>query len=205
MLRLYYGGTPTRQQGQIAMTDQNDSSGKFRGKYRIPSARAAWWDYAAPGAYFITICTAGRRPFFGRVAKGEMHLSPIGEIAAQYWQEIPRHTAGHVSLDVFVVMPNHVHGIIVIHDSPVAAPVTPNTDDHPMAAISPRAGSLGAIVRSYKSAVSRWCRQNGYPEFAWQARFHDHIIRNPQEYERIAAYIVANPLNWDEDRYFHEE
>ncbi len=186
----------------------NDSSRKFRGKYRIPSARRPGWDYASPGAYFVTICTHNRQPFFGHIAGGEMRLSPIGETARRFWQEIPGHTAARVSVDVFVVMPNHVHGIVVIHDDPVAVETlqcnVSTATDNPMSAISPRAGSLGAIVRSYKSAVTRWCRQNGHPEFAWQSRFHDHIIRNQREYKRIAAYIIRNPAQWTEDRY-HEE
>ena len=81
----------------------------FRGKYRVETTRLPGWDYASAGWYFVTICTRDRQPFFDHIAKEEMHLSPIREIAARFWQEIPRHTAGRVSLDAFVVMPNHVH------------------------------------------------------------------------------------------------
>ncbi len=181
---------------------------RFKDKYRIETTRLPGWDYASAGWYFVTICTRGRQPFFGRIANGEMYLSPIGETAVQFWQEIPRHTAAHVSLDAFVVMPNHVHGIIVIHDKPTVvetlqcnvSTTTDDVDKNPMSAISPRAGSLGAIIRSYKSAVTRWCRQNGYPEFAWQARFYDHIIRNEKALRNIRQYIFENPLRWERDR-----
>lgn len=89
--------------------------GKFRNRYRIPSSRAQWWDYARPGAYFITIVTAHRRYFFGNIANGNISLSPVGEFARQCWYEIPDHFE-RVSLDAFVVMPNHVHGIIIMED-----------------------------------------------------------------------------------------
>ncbi len=212
----------------------------FKDKYRSETTRLRGWDYASTGWYFVTICTRNRRPFLGQVIGGEMHLSSIGVIAADYWLQIPNHTVGMVDLDAFVIMPNHVHGIIVIHDRsdqevagvgdvgdnadvgnvgdnadvgsfaavgtlhcnvPTAAndsPIVPN----PMARISPRAGSLGAIIRSYKSAVSRWCNQNGHPEFGWQARFYDHIIRNERALNRIRNYIINNPLRWHYDRYF---
>jgi len=185
----------------------------FRNKYRIETTRLRGWDYAAAGGYFVTLCTRNRLPFFGEIRGGEMHLSPIGEIACEYWLQIPQHTAGNVELDVFVVMPNHVHGIIIIRDSvvetlqcnvstttPPTRNVSTTTTPNPMAQISPRAGSLGAMIRSYKSAVSRWCAQNGYPEFGWQARFYDRIIRDETALQNIRRYILENPLKWETDR-----
>ena len=171
---------------------------RFKNKYRIETTRLPGWDYAAAGWYFVTICTRDRRSFFGNVENGEMHLSPMGEIAVQFWQEIPQHTTGWVTLDAFVVMPNHVHGIIVIVETLQCNVST--GDDNPMSAISPRAGSLGAIIRSYKSAVTRWCRQNGYTEFGWQPRFYDHIIRDEKALNNIRRYIAENPLRWSEDQ-----
>ncbi|MFQ5613647.1 MAG: transposase [Anaerolineae bacterium] len=180
---------------------------RFKDKYRIETTRLPGWDYTSAGWYFVTICTRDRQMFFGHIENGEMHLSPIGEIAAQFWCEIPQHTAGSVTLDAWVVMPNHVHGIIVIHDTPMVetlqcnvSTTTTATTNNPMSAISPRAGSLGAIIRSYKSAVTRWCRQNGHPEFGWQSRFYDHIIRNEKALNNIRRYITENPLRWQEDQ-----
>ncbi len=170
----------------------------FKDKYRIETTRLCGWDYVSAGWDFVTICTRNHLPFFGEIHGGEMHLSPLGEIACDDWAQIPQHTACNVDLDAFVVMPNHVHGIIVIRNvdangagetlqcnvSPVHRNVetlhcnvsttaaAPRATDNPMAHISPRAGSLGAMIRSYKSAVSCWCAQNGYPEFGWQARFY---------------------------------
>ena len=87
---------------------------KFAGKYRIPSARAPWWDYANDGAYFVTICTAHRECCFGDVADGKMHFSTLGQIANNIWEEIPNQFP-YAELGVYQVMPNHVHGIIVIN------------------------------------------------------------------------------------------
>ncbi len=85
----------------------------FKNKYRIETTRLRGWDYASAGWYFVTICTRNRLPFFGAMERGDMRLSPIGEIAADFWAQIPRHTAGNVDVDAFIVMPNHVHGIVV--------------------------------------------------------------------------------------------
>ena len=167
---------------------------RFKNKYRINSTRLQGWDYTSPGWYFVTICTRNRQPFFGHITNGVMHLSPIGKIADQYWREIPNHTAGHVSLDAHVVMPDHVHGIIVIHNRVIEA------SQRDVSTISPRAGSLGAIIRSYKAAVTRWCRRNGYTAFAWQPRYYDHIIRKKDDLIRIRQYILDNPQRWEMDR-----
>jgi REP element-mobilizing transposase RayT len=103
------------------------SAEKFARKYRIASARAAWWDYASDGVYFITICTDKRKHFFGHVADKKMILSALGKIAHQYWQQIPQHFP-FVSLDEFVIMPNHVHGIIVIDKSKYGNTTVPTHD-----------------------------------------------------------------------------
>jgi REP element-mobilizing transposase RayT len=86
----------------------------FKNKYRIESARLQGWDYTAAGWYFVTICTQNRECFLGEVVAGEMQLSPIGETASQYWKDIPQHSSKNIGIDVFVIMPNHVHGIVVI-------------------------------------------------------------------------------------------
>lgn len=86
---------------------------KFKNKYRIESIRAQWWDYRNAGAYFITICTKNRAPYFGAIKEGKMQLSPTGVLADVFWHEIPKHTA-NAELGAFVVMPNHIHGIIIL-------------------------------------------------------------------------------------------
>jgi putative transposase len=91
-------------------------SDKFQDIYRIPSARADWWDYRKAAAYFVTICTAGREHYLGEIKDGNMQLSEMGKIAQINWTEIPNHFP-FVKLDAFVMMPNHVHGILVIDHS----------------------------------------------------------------------------------------
>jgi putative transposase len=171
----------------------------YKNKYRIESARLKGWDYRSAGHYFVTICTWNREQFFGEVAEGEMCLSPIGEIAAQFWVEIPSHYTG-VEMNDFVIMPNHVHGIIVIVSGAAETLRSTSLLNSKMSAISPKAGSLGAIVRSYKSAVSHWARSNGMTSFEWQARFYNHIIRDEKSFNQIRRYIFDNPIKWESDR-----
>lgn len=188
---------------------------KYLNKYRVESARAAWWDYGSPGAYFITICTADRKHYFGEIRDGVMHLSHVGVIADILWHEIPHH-AKNVELGAFVVMPNHIHGILILNGggdggdvetghalSLPATPATPATPAPTSAAKrfrNPGKNTVSSIVGSYKSAVTKHAQRLGY-EFAWQPRFHDHIIRDDAEYQRINDYIESNPENWDKDRF----
>jgi len=190
---------------------------RFKGKYRVESTRLPNWNYAAKGWYFVTICTRERTHFFGEVITSQMEFSTIGEIAQQFWAEIPKHF-NHTYIDAYVIMPNHVHGIIVIdrphqvnRDRPPNVEMLPpnvetlqcnvSTRGQFMSDISPQAGSLGAIVRSYKSAVSRWSHQNGFEDFAWQDRFYDRIIRADGSLNCIRQYIVNNPTKWELDRH----
>lgn len=198
---------------------------KYRQKYRIPSARLQQWDYRNAGAYFITICTENREPFFGHIAHGRMHLSPTGAIADVLWHEIKNHHPT-VQLDAFIVMPNHIHGILILGDGdidetsvetlhatslpPTQKPIPPsksqstdinNPDKNEfMAGISPKRGSISSIVRSYKSAVTKHARRLGY-DFGWQSRFYDHIIRDKKSFENIRNYILRNPENWTGDKF----
>jgi REP element-mobilizing transposase RayT len=206
---------------------------KFNNKYRIPSARAQWWDYRRAGAYFITICTQNRVHYFGEIENGQMRLSGMGVIADVLWHEIPHHSP-LVKLGAFVVMPNPIHGILVLTEpAPVvddgggdvdrdvasrrdvacnvsttttgAATTPPTTAKNEfMSNISPKSNSISAIVRSYKSAVTKHAHRLGF-DFAWQTRFHDHIIRNDESFENISHYIINNPANWQEDKFFKSE
>jgi len=189
---------------------------KFRGKYRIDSARLKNWDYGQPGAYFVTIVTKNREHFFGEIVDGEMVLSDIGQIAQQYWSEIPRHFS-FIRLDEMVVMPNHIHGILWIErdtgtktlnavETLHATSLPHNDKNKKMAKISPKRGSLATVIRSFKSAVTMKSRCKyathgvSFVDFAWQPRFHDRIIRNDDELGRIRHYIRQNPKMWERDR-----
>jgi len=180
----------------------------YKGKYRVESTRLPHRDYGANGWYFVTICTRDRTFFFGDVISGEIHLSKIGQIAQQFWADIPDHCA-YTDLDAYVVMPNHLHGIVIINKPnsscrDVACKVSTFRGDtefyRARSLMSPKAGSLGAIIRSYKAAVSQWCKRNNYSSFAWQPRFYDHIIRADESLDRIRDYIINNPAKWEDDK-----
>lgn len=181
---------------------------KFQNKYRIPSARLPNWDYSWPGIYFITICTHNRIHYFGEIENGNMIYSPVGAIANVLWHEIKNHTK-NVELGEFVVMPNHIHGILILNDVETlhATSLPPETlpphttKNEQMAKISPKPNSISTIVRSYKSAVTKHANRLGL-DFIWQTRFHDHIIRDVVSYENISNYITNNPLNWRDDKFY---
>ncbi len=175
-------------------------------KYRYrKSIRLQSWDYRRSAFYFVTICTKDQKHYFGDIRDGKMGLSVQGCAAWYFWKQIPAHS-DNVQLDAFVVMPNHVHGIIqILPDEKGVPPVgtLPATslqtnNRNRMSEISPKPGSLSTIIRSYKSGMTRWCNRKGY-EFCWQSRFHDHIIRNYRSLNRIRQYIECNPLNWEKD------
>ncbi|PKQ62938.1 hypothetical protein BZG01_16795 [Labilibaculum manganireducens] len=169
------------------------------------------YDYTNTGWYFVTICTKNREHFFGEIRNEEMQLSVIGKQAQIFWLEIPKHFP-NVELGEFVIMPDHIHGIIgIVNRKGVACKIptdisniackiptskiptdTSNKNEY-MASISPKSGSLSAIIRSYKSALTRWCGLNDSHSFSWLARFHERIIRNQEEYNRIEEYIHSNP------------
>ena len=176
---------------------------RYRG-YLVESARLRGWDYSSEGLYFVTICVRDRQPVFGEIVDGELRLSGLGVLAGWHWLKIAAHHPNALA-DAFVVMPNHVHGIVRItrpHERArggeggprrdVACYVSPAST---MPVAPPGAGSLGAIVRGYKAAVSRWAQGNGYSGFAWQGRYYDHIIRDEESLLAIRRYIGDNPAN----------
>ncbi|MGB3454529.1 MAG: transposase [Moheibacter sp.] len=198
---------------------------KYQNKYRIASARAQWWDYGWNRAYFITICTKNREHFFGEIKNGKMILTPLGAIAHVLWHEIPHH-AKYVELGDFVVMPNHIHGILII-DKPNSADEIPKTTNdvqtgaggvriesdsgqtgHALS-LSKNPGqkrfqnigknTISSIVGSYKSAVTKYANRLELPH-DWQDLFYDNIIRSDADYQRISNYIVNNPKNWKDDK-----
>ena len=163
------------------------------------SPRLKDYDYTESGAYFVTICTQNRLYLFGDVHNSEMVLSKAGEIATERWLALPEHHP-HVELDLFVVMPNHMHGILVLTDeNPVETALSEN-NNHRL-----QSRSLGTIVGSYKSSVTRHIRQ-AIPEYAqqtiWQPRYHDHIIRNPDDLHRLQDYVHYNPARWQADIFY---
>lgn len=192
---------------------------KFHGKYRIPSNRHKNWDYRNNGYYFITICTQNRKHFFGKIVDGKMELNKIGEIVHTQWYASEK-IRQNIFLDEFVIMPNHIHGIVVIDNNgdnngrdvlqnvstrnvPTTQNIYTNTTTNPrnkfMSEISPSSNSLPMMIRQFKSAVTRHAGQI-IPQFGWQFNYYDHIVRNQKSLERIRKYIVNNPSMWQRDR-----
>ena len=215
---------------------------KFQNKYRIPSARAQWHDYNG-GEYFVTICTRHRQHYFGEIRKDEMILSEIGKYAVECIENVGYHFTG-VEFPLFVVMPNHVHLIVLINDifdgksndcnggadgcidddctdggcdvdcRDVIYGVSTGTAEtgaaeqnslilknEKMQSIANKCGRLSHAISNFKSSVTRYANENKL-DFGWQARFHDHIVRDQEEMNRIADYIQNNVLRWKEDKFY---
>jgi REP element-mobilizing transposase RayT len=162
------------------------------------SIRLKEYDDSRPGANFVTICTHNRHCLFGEVADGEMRLNEWGEIVRHCWFEIAAHFPS-VALDQYVVMPNHIHGIIVLMDLPVGAThASPLLHTRPR---GPQRQSIASIVGSFKSAVTKQINQQGGTSGTplWQRNYYEHIIRNEEALNRIRQYIHENPQCWVSD------
>jgi len=196
------------------LKQQNMSEERYKDLYRVKSARLPGWDYRNEGGYFVTICTKNMECFFGDVVNGKVILSEIGLLAHKFWNNIPVHFP-FVILDAFIIMPNHIHGILILdstvetfhepaetlHNPVQTLHATSLPEDNSkqinkkMSQISPVYGSLSTIIRSYKSAVSKESRLIN-SDFNWLPRFYDRIIRNTKEYNNIKNYIFENPDRW---------
>ncbi len=156
------------------------------------------WDYSWSGRYFITICTKNRVHYFGQIRDGKMILSNVGVIADILWYEIKNH-AKNVELDAFIVMPNHIHGILILKNDKIID----IKDESPgqKRFRNPGKNTVSSIIGSYKSAVSRHAHRLGY-DFEWQSRFWDVIIRSDEQFYRVRNYIKNNVKNWNEDKFY---
>lgn len=163
----------------------------FQDKYRIENIRRQNWDYSAPGLYFVTICTRQRRMYLGTIENFAAKLSAIGEFAQQEWQAIPGRFK-NVNLDEFVIMPNHLHGVIKISGQ-WQPKLRRNDIGNRLSDVSPRSGSLSHIIRCYKGGVTYWCKQQGFG-FGWQTGFHDRIIRGPKSLEAVPRIYSKEPI-----------
>ena len=195
--------------------------------YNLPqrkSPRATWHDYNGAN-YFVTFCTKNRELYFGDVVDGRMELSEIGQWVQTQIEQTAVIRQNDVEIPIFVVMPNHVHLIVVYNrvvprrdaSNASACRDTSNAsacrDTSNVSAngatdargaslrFGPQSGNLSSVVRGIKSAVTKYAIEHDIP-FAWQSRYHDHIIRNQMEMNRIAEYIQNNPMKWDLDRFY---
>ncbi len=159
--------------------------------------RLPGYDYRLPGHYFVTICTKNRQSLFGSIDGERLHLNSFGRAVENCWLDLPRHY--RCTLDAFVVMPNHVHGVIIIPDAPrlVGAGLNPRLRDVGIFAQHP----LTEIARGFKTfsaaAVNRLRQSPGAT--LWQRSFPEHILRTEHDLERVRAYIRLNPERWDND------
>lgn len=162
------------------------------------SIRLSGYDYSQQGAYYITIVTNKRKCVFGEIIRGEIQLSKIGSIVDNVWLSIPEHFP-HVTAEVYQIMPNHIHGIIVIVGARHAVPLQGIENFG-----KPVRGSIPTIVRSFKSEVTRRVNvlRNTPGEILWQRNYYEHVIRDEKEYQAMFDYIIMNPQNWEDDAEF---
>jgi REP element-mobilizing transposase RayT len=189
-------------------------SDRFQNKYRIPPARAQWWDYGNNSAYFITICTKNKQPFFGDILNGKMQLSELGKIAEHIYLQITKQFP-FIILDEFIIMPDHFHCIIIINNPPPAVQTRfiasqendPINNSNSLESKKLPGGitgtknpmlndNLSRAIRWYKGRTTFECRKI-HADFEWQTLFHDHIIRDETSFQNIKTYIIDNPKTWD--------
>lgn len=166
-------------------------------QFRLPN-----YDYSTPSLYFITICTKNKLHYFGEIVDNNLKPTEIGVLVQNKWQEIPKHFP-NIKLHSFCLMPNHLHGVLEI----IRSGHSVGTHDH---AVGTRRGTflqyiaiksgqtISSSINHFKGSVTKRCNQQNLP-FAWQPRFHDHVIRTEKEYIAISKYIFDNPINWAKD------
>ena len=162
---------------------------------RKQSPRLGGWNYRAPGRYFVTICSHEKHPIFGAIENDQMNLNDIGRIVRREWTNIPSFYQ-KVAIDEFIIMPNHLHGIIILKPPAEAPPVRSR-----LCRDRPSGAHLSRIIGNFKSYTSRHINSAfGEPgNSIWQKSYHDRIIRSDDELEKIRSYILHNPSNWSHD------
>lgn len=161
------------------MADNTDKRKPVRRSIRLPK-----YDYSQSNIYFITICSYQRKEIFGQVIDDAVLLSPIGRVVDKLWSEIPTHDKSVFS-EEYIVMPDHLHGILRFtrEDS--------KTRSYAVQAVP--SGSLAAVVRAFKAAVTKQCRTTGLIETVWQRNYYERVIRDEDELRRVIEYIRNNP------------
>jgi REP element-mobilizing transposase RayT len=195
--------------------------------HKRQSTRLKGYDYSKEGNYFLTICCQDKECLFGDVVNGKMILNNIGEVVNECWLKIPNHFP-KVKLKEYVIMPNHIHGIIeLINDEKSVSnntavenlrvinlkaeneqllnsiPIKNSIIQNNFQKCTPR--SIGSIIKGFKIGVTKWIRdKNNFEpiliESIWQRNYHEHIIRDNREYEKIVKYIINNPSKWEIDK-----
>lgn len=191
----------------------------YKKKFRIETSRLSGFDYRSAGLYFVTICCKKKLQWFGEILGNKCALSEEGKIASEYWLEIPNHYP-NIILDEFIVMPDHLHGILIFTKKFTTDVETPHwgvsgenivsseniEKETPHWGVSTNrkkrtllSGSLGAVINQFKTVCTKKIRKNLCPEFSWQTRFYDRIIRSTEELNQIRKYILNNHLRWNKE------
>ena len=161
--------------------------GEFVVKLNRKLNRLKNYDYSRTGNYFVTICTKNRQNCFGEILDGKMNINDYGKLAETFWLKISE-IYPNVQIGEFVIMPNHIHGIIAIVGTEQCSVPT-------------QCGLLSKIIKSYKDIFTKTIRQQyGDIQFGWQRSYYDHVIRNEESFDKIRAYIQRNPSEWKFDR-----
>jgi len=184
---------------------------KFKNTFRIESARLKEWNYSNPWWYYITINTKNHLHHFGEVENSNMVLNELGMVVEAEWLKT-KSLRTNVELDYFVIMPNHLHGIIILNPVETRRSVSQKKEilltsetrrgeslqnDTKAQFGKPISNSLSLIINHFKGSVKRWANSNNYSNFFWQTRFYDRIIRNEKELYNVRKYIEQNPLKWE--------
>jgi len=180
-----------------------------RYQHHRQSTRLAGWDYSSPGRYFITIWVKAGLCYFGRIVNNKVILSKYGRIVEQKWLEIENNRK-NIKLDEFIIMPNHLHGIIIITHR-IKSVNTSQTDNSNKTRSGRlfrlKANSISSITGQFKSnckkKIEKFLQYESMdtPYFSWHRNYHDHIIRSENELKNIRQYILNNPKNWDDDKF----
>ena len=168
-----------------------------RDKHHRRTIRLKGWNYSNTEAYFITVCSRNREFLFGKILDGKMQLNEYGRIAETEWLQTAA-VRSNVELDEYIIMPNHIHGILVIINNGRGVLQYAPTEERSFR--SPTQ-TIGAIVRGFKSATTKHINiKRDTPRYpVWQRNYYEHIIRNENELNRIRQYIIENPIRWEED------
>lgn len=164
------------------------------------SIRLQGYDYSRPGAYFVTICVQNRECLFGEIVNGQMRLNGIGKIASDSW-ELLGEQYDHVSLDEWVIMPNHMHGIIIITDGNADPPLC-RGGSRTAPTVFPSRKPIGRLIGAFKTVSTKRVNESRKTPGAqlWQRNYYEYVVRNNDELNNIRQYIMDNPIKWDTDR-----
>ncbi|MGD1716047.1 transposase [Dapis sp. BLCC M172] len=171
-------------------------------KHHRRSLRLKGYDYSKAGAYFITICTYNRQTLFGEIIDGKMQLNQLGEVVAEEWERSAQ-MRQEIELDYSVIMPNHLHGIVIINN--VGA--NDNVGANGRSPLRMKSRSISSLMAGFKSAVTKRINRIPYhgeqlttPVPVWQRNYYEHIIRNETSLNQLRQYIIENPLKWEIDQ-----